>query len=385
MIARELLTQADVLLGKYPLIAVTGPRQSGKTTFCKMLRPEYKYLSMELPENQRFAREDPHNFLQTYRGGVILDEVQNVPELFSYLQFYTDERQEVGEYILSGSQNFLLLEKITQSLAGRIAIFHLLPFSVRELKTAGMLGPAWEEYVLKGFYPRIYDRELEQSEFFPDYILTYAERDVRQSVNVENLALFQQFLGLCAGRTGQLVNMSQMGNELGIDYRTVRSWLSILQASFIVYLLAPYHHNFEKRIVKTPKLYFYDTGLASWLLGIRKMSDFAVHFARGALFENFVINELLKNAWNQNKKPGMYFWRDSSGNEIDLLLENDLHPEAIEIKAGKTIQPSFFKNLVRFQKASYQFARPWLVYGGDQYQQRQQATVLTWRDLEMIV
>lgn len=384
MIARELLHKAEAMLQKYPLIAVTGPRQSGKTTFCKQLRPGYQYLNMELPENRLFAQTDPHHFLQTHQGGVILDEVQNAPELFSYLQYYTDMRQQPGEYILSGSQNFLLLEKITQSLAGRIAIFHLLPFSLQELEKSGLLSNSWEEQLVAGFYPRIYDRQLTPSEFYPDYILTYAERDVRQVLNVVDLSLFQQFMRLCSGRTGQLVNLNQMGNELGIDQRTVRSWLSILEASFIIYLLQPYHRNFEKRIVKTPKLYFYDTGLAAWLLGIRGQQDFLTHFARGSLFENFVINELLKNRWNQGIKPGLFFWQDSNLNEIDLLLENGLQLDAVEIKAGKTIQPDFFKNIERFQKYSNNLARPWLVYGGDQIQQRSQATVLTWRHLDKI-
>lgn len=384
MIVRELLSKADAMLQKYPLIAVTGPRQSGKTTFCKQLRPGYQYLNMELPENQVFAQKDPHHFLQTHQGGVILDEVQNVPQLFSYLQYYTDMRQQPGEYILSGSQNFLLLEKTTQSLAGRIAIFHLLPFSIKELESGGLLGNSWEEHLVTGFYPRIYDRRLTPSEFYPDYILTYAERDVRQVLNVTDLALFQQFMRLCSGRVGQLVNLSQMGNELGIDQRTVRSWLSILEAGFIVYLLQPYYRNFEKRIVKTPKLYFYDTGLAAWLLGIRGQQDFQVHFARGALFENFVVNELLKNRWNQGIRPGLFFWQDSNRNEIDLLLENGLQLDAVEIKAGKTIQPDFFKNVERFQKSSNNIARPWVVYGGDEEQQRAQATVLTWKHLDRI-
>ncbi|NUQ23345.1 MAG: ATP-binding protein [Saprospiraceae bacterium] len=385
MITRELLPKADAMLQKYPLIAVTGPRQSGKTTFCKQLRPDYQYLNMELPENREFAERDPHHFLQTYQGGVILDEVQNVPTLFSYLQYYTDTRGKTGEYILSGSQNFLLLEKITQSLAGRIAIFHLLPFSLHELESAHLLGQMWEEHLVSGFYPRLYDKQLSPPEFYPDYILTYAERDVRQVINVQDLGQFQQFMRLCAGRTGQLVNLSQMGNEIGLDQRTVRNWLSILEASFIVYLLRPFHRNFEKRVVKTPKLYFYDTGLASWLLGIRAQQDLDVHFARGSLFENFVINEMLKNHWNQGIKPDLYFWRDSNANEIDLLIENGLQLDAIEIKAGKTIQSDFFKNLDRFQQVSNQLARPWVVYGGDQMQQRSQATVLDWRRLGKVM
>ncbi len=376
---------ADARLQKYPMIAVTGPRQSGKTTFCRQLRPGFQYVNLELPENREFARRDPHHFLQTYQNGVILDEVQQVPELFSYLQFYTDERGRPGEYILSGSQNFLLLEKITQSLAGRIAIFHLLPFSLGELSTGSWLADNWERPLLQGGYPRTYEREIAPGEFFPDYIQTYCERDVRQVLNVANLSLFQQFMRLCAGRTGQLVNISQLGAEIGLDQRTVRTWLSILEASFIVHLLPPYHRNFEKRIVKAPKLYFYDTGLAAWLLGLRSDRDMVSHFARGALFENFIINELIKTNWNNGLKPGFFFWQDNNANEIDLLIENGLQLDAVEIKSGKTLQPDFFKNLERFNKFNGGIANPWLVYGGDQSQARENGRVLHWRDLGKIV
>ena len=384
MIARQLYTVADERLQKYPMIAVTGPRQSGKTTFCRQLRPDFQYVNLELPENREFARRDPHHFLQTYQNGAILDEVQQVPELFSYLQFYTDERNRPGEYILSGSQNFLLLEKITQSLAGRIAIFNLLPFSVGELGAGNWLAENWEGTLLQGAYPRTYDRGIPPAGFFPDYIQTYCERDVRQVLNVANLSLFQQFMRLCAGRIGQLVNISQLGAEIGADQRTVRSWLSILEASFIIYLLPPYHSNFEKRVVKTPKLYFYDTGLAAWMLGLRSDVDMASHFARGALFENFIINELLKIRWNNGLKPGFYFCQDNNANEIDLLIENGLRLDAVEIKSGKTIQPDFFKNLERFNKFSGGTANSWLVYGGSESQTRQNGRVINWQNLDQI-
>lgn len=372
------------MLGKYPMIAITGPRQSGKTTFCKMLRPGYRYVSLEPLETRAFAREDPRNFLQTYQGGVILDEVQHVPELFPYLQNYTDERGRSGEYILSGSQNFLLLEKITQSLAGRIAIFHLLPFSTEELEQGHLLEDSWEAQLVRGFYPRMYDKDIDPADFFPSYILTYVERDIRQLINVPDAAVFRQFLSLCAGRIGQLVNFQQIGADLGIDQRTVKRWLSILETSFIIRLLGPYHRNFDKRIVKSPKIYFTDTGLASWLLGIRSVTDLKNHFARGSLYENFIMAELLKRRWNRGEMPAFYFWRDSIGNEVDLLIENGLQLDAIEIKAGMTVQPSFFTGLERFQSLSGQLARPWLVYGGEERQNRKQAMLIGWRHLDQI-
>lgn len=375
---RKLFARVDELLGKYPLIAITGPRQSGKTTFCHQLRPGFQYLNMELGENRDFARNDPHGFLQAYQGGVILDEVQAVPELFPYLQFYTDQRARKGEYILSGSQHFLLLENITQSLAGRIAIFNLLPFSVEELEGSDWLPKGWEEYLWKGSYPRIYDAGISPPDFYADYLQTYIERDVRSILNVGDLNVFKSFVAACAGRTGQLLNLSQLGNDLGIDGKTAKRWLSVLEASFIAYRLPPYFKNFDKRIVKSPKLYFYDTGLAAYLLGIRSPLDVETHFAKGALFENLAINEILKNHLNRHLRAQAYFWKDSNNREIDLLLDKGKVKEIIEIKAGKTIQPAFFKNLSSFSSFSADPTKAWLIYGGDQTQERTNATVLNW-------
>jgi uncharacterized protein len=385
ILQRHLFDRAASMLTKYPMIAVTGPRQSGKTTFCRQLRPDYQYLNMELAENQQHARQDPHHFLQLYKGGVIFDEVQNVPELFPYLQHYTDLRNEPGGYILCGSQHFLLLEKITQSLAGRVSIFNLLPFSLEELKGSSWEKNTWEEYLWTGFYPRIYEREIPPDAFYPDYLQTYVERDVRQLLNVNNLALFRNFITACAGRTGQLLNLSQLGTDVGIDVKTVKNWLSILEASFIAYRLQPWFRNFNKRIVKTPKLYFYDTGLAAWLLGLRSASDLEPHFARGVLFENFVINELLKNQLNAGERPQFFFWQDSNANEIDLLLDRVASQSIVEIKVGKTVQPDFFKNLRLFKNLNQTTSESWVVYGGDQMQPRTDGTVLTWRDLGKVI
>ncbi|HFA47975.1 MAG TPA: ATP-binding protein [Bacteroidetes bacterium] len=384
ILKRLLLEKASDLLTKYPVLAITGPRQSGKTTFCKQLCPNYQYLNMELADNQEYARQDPHGFMDAFQGGVILDEVQNVPELFPYIQFYTDERRRQGEYILSGSQHFLLLEKITQSLAGRVALFNLLPFSLEELKGTDWELDAWQQYAWTGFYPRIYEAGILPNDFYPDYLQTYVERDVRQIVNVSDLNLFKSFIASCAGRCGQLFKAAQIGNEIGVDAKTIRKWLSILETSFIVYRLQPYHKNFSKRIVKTPKLYFYDVGLAAHLLGIRSEKDLDVHFAKGALFENMAINELSKNLFNRHERPSFYFWQDNNSNEIDLLVDKITSREIIEIKAGKTVNKSFFSNLEKYKKLDKDVTQSWLVYGGAQSQQRLGTNVISWKNLSRI-
>lgn len=378
-IERELYAKATELLGKYPIIAITGPRQSGKTTFCKQLRPDYQYLNMELADNQEFARKDPRGFLEKYQGGVILDEVQNVPELFPYLQFYTDERGRNGEYILSGSQHFLLLEKITQSLAGRVAIFNLLPFSLAELEGHEWQPGTWQQAAWKGFYPRIYEADISPNDFYPDYLQTYIERDVRQILKVADLNLFRSFIISCAGRCGQLFNAAQVGSEIGVDAKTIKNWLSVLETSFITYRLPPYHKNFSKRIVKTPKLYFYDVGLAAHLLGIRRADDVDAHFAKGALFENLVINEIFKNCFNKHERPAFYFWQDSNNLEIDLLMDKVSSREIIEIKAGSTINPSFFKNIEKYEDLDNHVLGKWIVYGGDDQQIRNGIHVVHWK------
>jgi len=379
MIPRSLESKADELLEKYPLLAVTGPRQSGKTTFATKLRPGFTYLDMELTENREYAENDPHGFLQKYQRGVILDEVQYVPSLFPYLKHYTDLRGRTGEYILTGSHHFLLLEKITQSLAGRIAILQLLPFSLGELQNAGLTPVSPEAFILTGGYPRIFDKRIAPADFYPGYLSTYIERDVRQIVNVKDLRVFRQFLAACAGRTGQIINFNELGNILGIDSKTVKSWMGILEASFIVYLLPPYHRNFDKRIVKSPKLYFYDTGLACSLLNINSPENLDAHFAKGALFENMVIMELLKRTLHSASRPAFYFWQDSNMREIDLLMEEGPVLKAVEIKAGKTINQSFFKNLSAFRSlAGAENVELFLVYGGEQDQVRIEMRVLPW-------
>lgn len=376
MIQRHLFQQADLMLSKYPLISITGPRQSGKTTFARQLRPQYQYVSLEDPDNRLFAESDPRGFLQTWQNGVILDEVQYVPALFSYLQTHTDQRQQLGEYILTGSQNFLLMERITQSLAGRIAVFVLLPFSFAEVQSGPYGVNNWQDYLYKGAYPRLYQQNIPVEHFFGDYLQTYIERDARQIINIQNLSNFQRFIQLLAGRTGQLLNQSNLSIEVGVDNKTISAWLSVLENSYILYKLPPYYNNFNKRIIKSPKIYFYDTGLAAYLLGIRSSSDLSTHFAKGALFENLVITEMKKKYSHAGKRQLFYFWNDSQHREIDLLFDVGTERQAWEIKIGQTIQPTFFDGLQYFQKMAPD-TQLHLIYGGDAPQKRTNISVHT--------
>ena len=374
MVNRELFKKAAELLNKFPMIAITGPRQSGKTTFAKMLRPDYQYVNLEQLDERQFAREDPKGFLNNYQNGVIIDEVQYTPELFSYLQVLTDERKRNGEYILTGSQNFLLAHHITQSLAGRVAMFTLLPFSFSELAISEYKPMDWKKYLYEGGYPRIYEQKINPADFYANYIQTYIERDVRQLLNVNNLATFQKLLQLLAGRTGQLLNQNNLAGEIGVTGKTIEAWISVLEASYIVYRLPPYYKNFNKRVVKTPKLYFYDTGLAAYLLGIRKIEDFHLHFAQGALFENMVINEFLKESLNKGEFPQHYFWRDAQQHEVDIIIDKGIEKEAYEIKMAQTIHADFFKGLTYFKGLDPKVQLN-VVYGGDKKQTRGDITI----------
>ena len=370
-------------MGKFHVVGIVGPRQSGKTTLCKMLKPLFTYVNLEDISLRSFAKSDPKGFLETYKNGVIIDEIQYVPELFSYLQVYTDQRQINGEYLITGSQNFLLSQHISQSLAGRIALFNLLPFSIAELEDGDYIFDNWEDYIINGSYPRKWINEIDSVEYYGNYLNTYVERDVRMLKNIMNLDLFQKFIKLLAGRTGQLFNQSSLGNELGLDNKTINSWMTLLEASFIAFRLSPYHTNFSKRIVKTPKVYFYDTGLLAYLLGIRTVQDIQLHFAKGQLFENFIILEKMKRSLNFKTHENYYFWRDSSGNEVDLLIEDGLKLLAVEIKSSKTIHSDFFNNLTQFSKAAPN-AIPFLIYGGNEYQKRTDATVIGFKQLNEI-
>ncbi len=382
LIARQLGQKIRAVAEKMPVVSITGPRQSGKTTLAQQLFPDYAYANLENPLTREFARESPFQFLRQNPRGLIIDEAQYVPELFSYIQVYVDETRRNGEIILSGSQNFLLMEKITQSLAGRVAVFHLLPFSVRELDGTPFAGKSAYTYIYNGLFPRIYDQGAPPEVFYPSYIQTYVERDVRQVQSVGDWAAFERFLQRCAGRVGQAFNQSALAVETGVSATTIARWMSVLQTGFIAYLLPPFFKNYNKRITKTPKLYFYDTGLVCALLRIRSADELHQHFARGALFENLVINEMMKNLLNRGIRPDLYFWADSGGYEVDLIVNQGLTQYPIEIKSADTVRPEFFRNLELFQKVS---GTPpehcYLVYQGAENQDRTAGRLRNWRDL----
>lgn len=380
---REIAPKIITALGQYPIITITGPRQSGKTTLCKIIKPEFTYVNLEDLSTREFAKTDPKGFLKTYSKNIIIDEIQYAPELLSYLQVHTDEIQANGAYILTGSQNFLLTEQITQSLAGRVALFNLLPFSLTELQAGNFIFNDWEKYALEGSYPRKWMNEIENHSYYDNYLKTYVERDVRLIKNIMNLDTFQKFIKLLAGRVGQLFNQSSLGNELGLDNKTINSWFNLLEASFIAFRLQPYHKNFNKRLTKSPKIYFYDTGLLSYLLGIQNSNDLNLHFAKGQIFENFIILERLKHALNFKTHEKHYFWRDSSGLEVDLLIEQNQQFKAIEIKSGLTLQKSQFQSLMKFQ----QFAgnqENILIYGGKENQFRENLQIIGFEQIGSI-
>ncbi len=328
-IPREAEARLQHFASGYPVVVVTGPRQSGKSTLVRHAFPEHRYVSLEDLDQREFAESDPRGFLNQFTEGAILDEVQRCPALFSYLQTRVDELNRPGEFILTGSQQFGLLSGITQSLASRAALLTLLP---------GKISGKLDKILFDGAFPPIFDRGLEPHPWYGNYVRTYLERDVRQLINVQDIGTFQRFLKLCAGRTGQLLNLSSLANDCGITHNTAKAWISVLEASYIVHLLPPHHRNFNKRLVKTPKLYFLDTGLAIWLLGIQNIDQLATHVQRGALFETWVISELLKARYNAGEASNLYFWRDRSGHEVDLLVDHGIHLSPLEIKSGQTIR-----------------------------------------------
>ncbi len=367
----------------YPVVVVTGPRQSGKSTLVRHTFPDHHYVSLEDLDQREFAETDPRGFLNQFNGGAILDEAQRCPALFSYLQTRVDKQQQPGKFILTGSQQFGLLSGITQSLAGRAALLTLLPMSYDELQRAGKIDQNLDKILFDGAYPPIYDRGLEPHTWYGNYVRTYLERDVRQLIKVQDLGTFQRFLRLCAGRTGQLLNLSSLANDCGITHNTAKAWISVLEASYIVHLLPPHHQNFNKRLVKTPKLYFLDTGLATWLLSIQNSEQLATHVQRGALFETWVISELLKARYNAGETSNLYFWRDRSGHEVDLLIDQGTYLSPLEIKSGQTINRDYFKGLEFWRKLAGETAgKAWLIYGGDSRQTRTDVTVLPWHEID---
>lgn len=381
MIKRVIEKAIRALATKYPVLAVTGPRQSGKTTLLRTMFPDYQYLSLENPDTRLFAETDPNGFLLKYSEHVIFDEVQRAPALFSYLQTIVDEGSSMGRFILSGSQNFHLMRNITQSLAGRVAIFKLFPFDFNEMKSAGLLSDNFLENIVKGFYPAIFDRGISPKTFYSNYIQTYVQRDVSELIAIRDMRLFQNFLGLLAARAGQLLNMNAIANECGITQPTAKSWISALENSYIVFQLFPYHENFNKRIIKTPKIYFYDTGLLCYLLKIFDPDNLQTHPVKGILFENMMIAEFVKQVYHRNDIPDIWFWRDVAGHEIDLIIQEGIRLKLVEIKSTQTIVPDLFKELLHFETLSKkQNMTKSLVYAGKEPQVRQSVQVIPWKD-----
>lgn len=366
MIARTAEKELQILSQQFKCVAIVGPRQSGKTTLVRKVFNDKAYVNLENPDLRKFAMEDPRGFLSGYPDGAVFDEVQRTPELFSYLQQILDEQQTKGMFILTGSNNFLLQESISQSLAGRVGYLFLLPLSLAEiLDDAGSVN----EMLFKGGYPALYRNEADVSKFYANYIRTYIERDVRLLKNINDLFAFERFLRLCAGRTAQMLNMSNLSIEVGVDVKTIGAWIGVLEASFVVFRLQPWHENFNKRVVKMPKLYFYDTGLASALLGIEHSEQLALHPFKGGLFENLVVLECLKYRFNKGLTNNLFFWRDNIGHEIDLLINTGTSRIPMEIKSGQTATDEFFKGILFWQKMT-NATGGYVVYAGDQPQNR---------------
>lgn len=382
-IERRMAGSIKTQKNKFPVLAVTGPRQSGKTTLLRKIFADYQYVTLENPDNRQFAQSDPLGFLNRYDKHVIFDEVQRVPELFSYIQARVDESEVMGHYILSGSQNFHLLKSITQSLAGRVALFKLLPLDFSELNSKKLLADDYMSAAIKGTYPAIFDRDIAPPAFYANYIQTYIEKDVTELLNVRDTRQFRQFLGLCAGRAGQLLNISTLANDCGIAFNTAKAWLSILESSYLIFFLQPYYQNHNKRLVKTAKLYFYDTGLLCYLLKIKTEKQFETDRLKGSLFENMIVAEYQKTNYHLYKHQEFYFWQDSYGNEVDLLWFEEQGCFAAEIKATQTITTGLFKQLDKFETASG-ITTPLqkiLVYGGNTGQRRTHYKVKSWRSL----
>lgn len=386
MIVREAEKRLRSLAAAFRSVAVVGPRQSGKTTLCRMVFPDKPYVSMENPDTLAFATEDPKGFLAQYSKGAIIDEAQKAPHLFSFLQQILDETNRRGLFILTGSNNFLLQESIGQSLAGRIGYLQLLPLTLNELKDAKKLPKTLEQTIILGGYPEVQAvSKLKPQDFYPNYLSTYVERDVKLISNISNHALFLKFVKLCAGRIGGILNYSSIANDCGIDQKTAAQWMHLLEMSFIVYLLKPYHNNYNKRLIKSPKLYFTDTGLAAYLLGLSSARHLALHPLKGHLVENLLIMDLLKRRLNKGKPDVLYFWRDKTGNEVDLLIDEPTTIKAVEIKAGNTVAADFFKGLSYYTAIEQKPVKQYLFYGGAEAQKRSNGPwILPWSQTDEV-
>lgn len=389
MIRRVLEKKLHELMGYYPVVLVTGPRQSGKTTLCQMAYPDKAYVSLEALDTRDFAQTDPRGFLAEYAGGAIIDEAQHVPELVNYLQSEIDARSRTGRFILTGSQHLGLSQSISQSLAGRCGILALLPPNLNELLEFPDAPEELFTILWQGSYPRIYDRGIPAHQWLADYTATYVQRDVRQVINVGDLQTFSAFMKLCAGRTAQEINLSSLGGDAGVSHNTARSWLSVLETSYIIHRLPAWHVNIRKQVVKAPKLHFFDSGLVCYLLGIREPGQLRLHPLRGAIFESWVFSEIYKGRVHRGEHPSLFHYREARGPEIDLLVENGQDLMAVEIKSGSTIVADFFKHLRNFfqrvkTRGETQKVHNYVVYGGKDSQRRSDAQVLSWRHLDRI-
>ena len=388
MIVRDITLALKKAAKQFSAIAVVGPRQSGKTTLVQSVFEGHAYVSLEDLDLRAYAQSDPRDFLETRVSsqGIILDEIQHVPELLSYIQTIIDREKKKGYFIITGSQNILLNQAITQTLAGRIAILTLLPLSINELSLHNALPNSIEEFVFKGALPRIYDENIDHEAVYKNYIRSYIERDVRDIKKIFDLSLFQKFVQLCAGRIGQLLNVSSLANDCGIDSKTAQSWLSVLEATYVIFLLHPYYKNFGKRLIKAPKLYFVDAGIACSLLRIRKIDELKEHYLRGSLVESLIISDLYKQFYNLDQTPSLYFWRDHLGNEVDCIIEKALELVPIEIKAGKTISSDYFKQFEYLTNIKdFPAENNTLIYAGSENQKRKDATVLAWKNSGTLV
>ena len=382
MLARDAEKTLIRLAKSFPVVAITGPRQAGKTTLAKAVFKDKPYVSLENPDEREFAQNDPKRFLARFPNGAVLDEVQRCPALLSWLQGVVDQRGVMGDFVLTGSAQFDLIEGITQTLAGRVGRVELLPLSSSELKAANQLPNSLSQMLIQGGYPALYDRKITPQDWFSNYVATYVERDVRQLISVRNLGQFQTFLKMCASRTGQLINLTSLGADCGISAVTAKQWLSVLETSYIVTLLRPHHSNFGKRLVKTPKIYFLDSGLAAWLMGIRSAETLETHAARGALFESWVVSELYKKRLNTGLPIDLFFWRDNTGNEVDLIIEKEKGLQPIEIKSGSTYASDWSQGLNKWQAlAKNSSLEPAILYGGESNFERESLQVWGWRDV----
>lgn len=381
MIPRDAAKTLNRLAQGFPVVAITGPRQSGKTTLAKALFKDKPYITLENPDEREFAQNDPKRFLARFPQGAVLDEVQRCPQLLSWLQGLVDDRGIMGDFVLTGSAQFSLIENITQTLAGRVGRVELLPLSAHELAMANKLPDTLTQMLFQGNYPALYNRPVSPQDWFSNYVTTYVERDVRQLIAVRDLGQFQTFVKMCAARTGQLLNLASLGADCGVSATTAKQWLTVLETSYIVTLLRPHFQNFGKRLVKTPKLYFLDSGLAAWLLGIRDAQTLETHSARGTIFETWVVSELYKHRLNAGVAPDLYFWRDSSGNEIDLISEMPQGLQPIEIKSGSTYATDWSQGLKKWQTlAGITTPEPALIYGGTLNFERENLKVWGWKD-----